>query len=63
MNKLLISDCKLKPSGKYNKEDMSDFWTRIVLEIVFITGSIITLYCLYILWAKRSYRNSKKPYE
>jgi len=42
---------------------MNDFWTRIVLEVVFISGSIISLYCLYILWAKKSYRNSKKPYE
>jgi hypothetical protein len=42
---------------------MKDFWVRMILEMVFISGSIITLYCLYILWAKRSYKKSKKPYE
>jgi|TARA_Y100000817_G_C16553032_1_gene409643 hypothetical protein len=42
---------------------IEELWTRIILESFFILGSIITLYCLFILWARVSYRNSKKPEE
>jgi len=42
---------------------MKDFWTQIILESLFIVGSILTLYCLYLLWARRSYKNAKKPKE
>ena len=40
---------------------MKEFWTRLILEITFITGSIMALYCLYILWARRSYKSTNKP--
>jgi hypothetical protein len=39
---------------------MNELIKRIILESVFIFGSIIFLYCLYILWAKRSYKNANK---
>jgi len=42
---------------------MEEFWTKIIVEATFIVGSIMTLYCLYILWAKHSYKNTKKPEE
>tara|TARA_Y100001970_G_C14213313_1_gene848189 strand:+ start:2262 stop:2390 length:129 start_codon:yes stop_codon:yes gene_type:complete len=42
---------------------MEEFWTKIIVEATFIFGSILTLYCLYILWAKQSYKNTKKPEE
>jgi len=42
---------------------MKEFWTKLILETTFIMGSILTLYCLFILWAKRSYRKTKKPKE
>jgi len=40
---------------------MEEFFTRIFFELLFIIGSILTLYCSYLLWARISYRNSKKP--
>jgi len=42
---------------------MEEFWIRIIVEATFIFGSILTLYCLYILWARRSYKNTRKPKE
>jgi len=42
---------------------MTEFWTKLILEATFIIGSIITLYCLFILWARRSYKNTRKPKE
>jgi len=40
---------------------MSNINTKIILNLIFIVGSIVFLYSLWLLWAKRSYRNSKKP--
>jgi len=39
---------------------MNELIKRIIIEAIFIFGSIIFLYCSYILWAKRSYRNANK---
>jgi len=40
---------------------MNQIWTRVIVEFSFIVGSILTLYCLYMLWARRSYKKAKKP--
>jgi len=50
-------------SHVYSATIMNDFFIRIILETTFIVGSILTLYCLYLLWARRSYRNAKKHKE
>jgi len=42
---------------------MKEFLTRVLLEVLFIIGSILALYCSYLLWAKRSYRKAQKPKE
>jgi len=42
---------------------MKEFWTKLVLETIFIIGSIMTLYCLYILWAKKSFKKAREPEE
>jgi len=40
---------------------MEGFFTRVFLEILFIIGSIMTLYCSYLLWARISYKKAQKP--
>ncbi|MFL2982828.1 MAG: hypothetical protein ACJZ12_00370 [Candidatus Neomarinimicrobiota bacterium] len=42
---------------------MNQFWTRVIIEVSFIVGSILTLYCLYMLWARRSYEKARRSYE
>jgi hypothetical protein len=39
---------------------MENFWTWLVLNGLFIFGSILFLYSLFLLWAKRSYEKGKK---
>jgi len=39
---------------------MNDIWVRIIREIIFIVGSIIFLYSLWLLWGKRSFEKANK---
>ena len=38
---------------------MTTIYGQILGHLLFVGGSILSLYCLWILWARWSYRNSQ----